>query len=308
LSNGLNNSVSITTSMVDVADSQHRPRHFDQKRYRIPTAMTPLKSLYTFFVMFFISSVINAAPAAEYWSVWDQADQTNADTIDHQRWQDFLQKYLTTDQHGTNLVRYRAVAKDDKLILDQYIDELAGLDPRSYNRDVQMAYWLNLYNALTVQLILDNYPVDSIKDLGGFFKFGPWDDKIVEVAGMELTLNDIEHRILRPIWQDKRIHYGVNCASIGCPNLLQDAFTSEHLEQQLEQATKTFINQSKGLTFSDDVLQLSSIYDWYLVDFGSQNELLQHLSVYLEGEKQAKVREYKGKINYAYDWQLNEAL
>lgn len=100
--------------------------------------------------------------------------------------------------------------------LKRYIQQMASLDPRDYKKQEQFAYWVNLYNALTVQLVLDNYPTSSIKKLGkGFFSFGPWDDDIIRVAGKKLTLNDIEHRILRPIWRDKRIHYVVNCASLG---------------------------------------------------------------------------------------------
>lgn len=129
------------------------------------------------------------------------------------------------------LFRYAEVTKEDKTLLNDYLDQLSKLDPREFNRQEQYAYWVNLYNALTVKLILDNYPVASITKLGGLFSFGPWDEKVFTVAGQTLTLNDIEHRILRPIWKDPRTHYAVNCASLGCPNLQSQAFTAQNTEQ-----------------------------------------------------------------------------
>jgi hypothetical protein len=173
----------------------------------------------------------------------------------------------------------------------------------------QFAYWINLYNAGTVQLILDSYPVKSIRDIkpGGLFSSGPWDAKLFTVEGEALSLNDIEHRILRPIWKDPRIHYVVNCASFSCPNLQGAAFTAENLEALLDQSARSYVNSSRGVALSGNRLTLSSIYDWYGYDFGrNEAEVLAHLRRYAGPELASQLAAFKGRINYRYDWSLNE--
>ncbi len=145
-------------------------------------------------------------------------------------------------------------------------------------------------------------PLDSITQLGGLFSFGPWDDKVLTIAGQTLTLNDIEHRILRPIWLEPRTHYALNCASLGCPNLQPQAFTADNLDQLLDSAAQEFINSEKGAHMQDEKLVLSSIYDWYQVDFGSRQQLIQHLATY-----RADLSGFRGNIRYQYNWALNEA-
>lgn len=241
-----------------------------------------------------------AAPKSELWPYWQQSNQSSTATISHQKWQSFLDSYLVID--GDNaLVKYGSVSTKDKQELNLYIDSLSAIDPREYTLNEQYAYWVNLYNAVTVDLILDDYPVKSITKLGGLFSFGPWGDQAVNVTGKDLTLNDIEHRILRPIWNDPRTHYAVNCASLGCPNLQVKAFTSDNTEQLLEKAAKEFINSDKGALISGDSIQLSSIYDWFSDDFGSKQELVQHLAKY-----RPELSTLNGKFSYEYDWDLNE--
>ena len=170
-------------------------------------------------------------------------------------------------------------------------------------------YWINLYNAGTVQLIVDRYPVKSIRNikLGGLFSSGPWDAKLYTVEGEALSLNDIEHRILRPIWKDPRIHYVVNCASFSCPNLQGTAFTAENLETLLDQAARSYVNSSRGVALAGGRLTLSSIYDWYASDFGrNEAEVLAHLRQYAGPELNSQLAAYQGRINYTYDWALNE--
>ncbi|CAM2809340.1 DUF547 domain-containing protein [Vibrio rarus] len=241
-----------------------------------------------------------AAPKSELWPYWDKHTQSE-NSIDHRQWQALLDRYLITQGDNT-LFRYASVTSQDKQALNNYLSSLANIDPRQYTKAQQYAYWVNLYNSLTVKLILDNYPTKSITKLGGLFSFGPWDKEIIEVAGKPLTLNDIEHRILRPIWNDPRTHYAVNCASLGCPNLQSQAFTAQNTQQLLEHSAKAFINSDKGVKLSKGKLQLSYIYDWFAVDFAGKEQLLQHLSQYRDD-----VAAFKGKIIYDYNWQLNEA-
>lgn len=255
-----------------------------------------------------LSVNVHAAPTSELIDFWDESDEENTNTIDHSKWQTVLDAYLVSNHpSGINRFNYRAVSKADKSALESYINDLKNTDPREYNLAEQKAYWINLYNALTVNLILDNYPVKSITKLGGFFSFGPWDKEIITIEGETLTLNNIEHGILRPIWKDNRIHYAVNCASMGCPNLSATAFTAENTEALLDQSAKDYVNHTRGVKIEGDKMQVSSIYEWYKVDFGGTDaSLIEHLKLYAEPQLQEKLNSFSGKITDSYDWSLNQ--
>ena len=125
-------------------------------------------------------------------------------------------------------------------------------------------------------------------------------------GGREISLNDIEHRILRPIWKDPRIHYAVNCASLGCPNLSGTPFTAANKEELLDQAAADYVNHPRGVAFVKGRLRLSSIYDWYGVDFGSdETERLAHLQQYATRDLAEALMNYSGRIKYDYEWDLN---
>ena len=254
------------------------------------------------------AAALPAAPQAERWPRWEPHDPGSARSVDHSDWQVFLDRYLQADHpSGVNRVRYAQVDTADREALQAYIERLQQVPVAMLSRDEQIAYWLNLYNAVTVQLILDAYPVRSIRRLGGAFSPGPWDDPVVTVDGVELSLNDIEHRIIRPIWQDPRIHYVVNCASIGCPNLYPQAITADNWQQAFEESAFDYIRHPRGVRFDGSTLVLSSIYDWYVEDFdGSLDGVLEHLGGYLPAEQAARVRSHSGRVRYEYDWSLNE--
>lgn len=262
--------------------------------------------LLTFVVFLAYPYVVTAQPESELWPIWSPAASETAMQLDHRPWQRFLDQYLENSADGINRVRYQAVPALARQELRSYVDSLSAIDPRSLTRQQQFPYWVNLYNAATVLLILDNLPVKSITKLGeGFFSFGPWNDELLRINGVELTLNDIEHRILRPIWNDNRIHYVVNCASLGCPNLRKQALTAENTEGELEQAAIDYINHPRGLRFDDGELVLSKIFNWYQEDFGDNREaLLAHLSHYHRSLK-AQIKAHSGMIKYEYDWGLN---
>lgn len=252
---------------------------------------------------------VTAAPSAKLWSYWLAESAYSQISPDHQAWQQLLDAYLDA-QHSSGIYRfdYAAVSIEDQAKLDDYLEALSALDPRSLSRAQQKAYWINLYNALTVQTVLRVYPVESILDIGGsWFSRGPWNQKRLNIAGQDLSLNDIEHRILRPIWRDFRIHFAVNCASLGCPNLLPKAFTVDNTERLLKQAAEDYLQHPRGLRFSADKLRLSKIFDWYGDDFGrTQSQRLQTLARYLGPEKAQRLRAYNGDIDYHYDWALNQ--
>ena len=250
-----------------------------------------------------------AAPQAELWPRWEAHDPTSSTSVDHDDWGAFLDRYLVADHpSGVNRVRYASVSAGDRRLLQNYLKELQATRVSQLNRDEQLAFWINLYNAATVELILDNYPVDSIRDIGGgLMSKGPWDDPVLTVEGEELTLNDVEHRIIRPIWQDERIHYVVNCASIGCPNLYPEPITADNWDRVFEESAEAYTNHERGVHFSRNRLVLSSIYDWYVADFGnSLNGVVEHLGEYVDGETASRLRAHDGRTSYEYDWSLNE--
>lgn len=248
-------------------------------------------------------------------SVWDKSDATNTATIDHADWQAVLDTYLITDDPSrVHLFDYRALQANtaDRQQLNRYLGHLQELDPRQFARDVQMAFWINLYNALTVQVVVDAYPVESILQIhnGETPDTGPWKDIHATVAGVPLTLDNIEHDILRPIWQDNRIHYAVNCASLGCPNLASEAFTAANLERLLDQCAKEFVNDLRAVELLDEAFGVtSSLYFWYIEDFGnSEAGVLAHLQKYAEEDLAEQLKVFDGSLDHEYDWRLNEPV
>ena len=252
-----------------------------------------------------------AAPGADLWSHWQKHDPSSAVRVDHAPWREFLIKYLVTgNPDGIHRVRYGAVTGEDRMVLDGYVKSLEEVGVSGLNRREQMAYWINFYNALTVKVILDHYPVKSIRSVNispGFFNFGPWDAKLARVKGEAISLNDMEHRILRPVWNDNRVHYAVNCASLGCPNLQPEPFTSENLDHALDKAAVEFVNHPRGARLDGRRLVLSSIYDWFRVDFGGSEEgVLEHIRKYAAPSLSQAILSHRGRISYDYDWSLNE--
>ena len=251
------------------------------------------------------------APKAELWPRWQAHDAKSVAVIGHQAWDALLKRYIRPGPDAVNLFSYKAVTKIDKLKLDSYVAALKKTSIDKYNRQEQRAYWINLYNALTVKVVLDHYPVKSIRDIDispGFLAKGPWDKKLITVEGEPLSLNDIEHRILRPIWQDNRIHYAVNCASIGCPNLQSKAYTGANAEGLLALGAQQYINSPRGVSVKDGSVTISKIFNWYQPDFGeTEKGVLSHLTKYAAPALQKKLKGVEEVSGFAYDWRLNEA-
>lgn len=269
----------------------------------------PFQPLTQFLLAIFLVISFVRAVKADTTQFWNRSDESNPASINHHLWQKILDQYLQADHpSGVNRFRYSQVRDDDKKALKIYLIQLQEIDPEAYRRSEQMAYWINLYNALTIDLILDNYPVKSIKKVGtGLFSSGPWDDDIARIAGKKLTLNDIEHKILRPLWKDPRIHFAVNCASYGCPNLSAKAYTAINIDTLLNKGASDYVNHPRGVRFEDGNLTVSSIFHWYLEDFGGSDQtLIVHLRQYAEPGLRQQLDQYQGAVDHEYDWSLNE--
>jgi hypothetical protein len=251
------------------------------------------------------------APSANLWPRWEKNAPNSRESINHSLWGNLLSRHVRKSNRGVNLVDYRGFSAADRTMLADYIAILTGVSISQFNRDQQLAYWINLYNALTVQVVLDHYPVDSIRDINispGLFTIGPWDKTLISIEGEDLTLNDIEHRILRPIWRDPRIHYAVNCASIGCPDLRDRAYPATGIDKLLDQAATAYVNDPRGVSVVDGKVSVSKIYDWFIEDFGGSEEtVLRHLQQYAAPELAARLEAIGKLSDVHYDWSINLA-
>jgi hypothetical protein len=219
-------------------------------------------------------------------------DPVLAGQPDHSRWNALLQKYVTV----AGEVNYKGF-RTEKAKLQTYLDELASHPVEAgWPTEEKLAYWINAYNAFTIKLIVDNYPVRSITDL---HQGKPWDVKWIKLGNKTYSLNQIENEIIRPQFKEPRIHFAVNCAAKSCPPLLNEAYTADKLDGQLEKQSKAFINNSAYNRIQAKSVQVSKIFEWYADDFG---QLIAFLNKYSETRIQSNA-----KVGFEeYDWALNE--
>lgn len=253
----------------------------------------------------------DSAPEAELWPRWQAHSPGVIAAIDHGAWDHFLARYAGRGTDGIVRLAYGRVTAEDRRKLDAYIGGLAATAIDGFDRPEQEAFWINLYNALTVRTVLDRYPVRSIRDIDtspGLFQDGPWGEILVLVEGEKLSLDDIEHRILRPIWHDPRLHYALNCAALGCPDLQLRAFTAAGMAAQLDEAARAYVNHPRGARIEDGDLVVSSVYVWYEKDFGnSEAAVIAHLRRY-GNDPLRRALEGRAEIDGDdYDWALNDA-
>lgn len=238
-------------------------------------------------------------------------DPTATMTVDHGVWDKLLTKYVVSSPDGINRFAYRRVTATDKSALKAYLASLQGVRVSALDANEQRAFWINLYNALTIDVVLDRYPVATIRDIStspGLFSIGPWGKALVAVEGKKLSLDHIEHDILRKSWRDARVHYAVNCASISCPNLMGKAFTGAKLEQMLDDGARDYVNHPRGVRVDGGKARLSRIYSWYRKDFGRNDaEVLQHIAAYAKSALKKQLSGIDRIDGYDYDWSLNEA-
>ncbi len=234
--------------------------------------------------------------------------------VDHGAWTSLLQTYVRPAEAGLNRVDYAGFKSGRHGELKAYISALEKADVPTLGWAEQFAYWANLYNAKTIDIVLDKYPVKSIKEItlgGGLFASltgGPWKAKVVKVNGIDLSLDDIEHGILRGIFKDPRVHYAVNCASIGCPNLGREAFVGAKLEAQLDSAARSYVNAPRGISVAAGSVTASSIYSWFQADFGgSSASVLEHVRRYADPGLKQKLAGVTAITDFTYDWSLNDA-
>ncbi|MGG5890353.1 DUF547 domain-containing protein [Falsiroseomonas sp. HC035] len=230
-----------------------------------------------------------------------------------------LARHVVPHPDGVNRVRYAAwkAAPADFAALQAWIGEAAARRPSSMPRDESFAFWANLYNALTLKVVLEAYPVRSIRDIrstGVPFDpkgwFGPWRTRLVTVEGRRLSLDDIEHEVMRPTFRDPLVHYAVNCASIGCPSLPPRGWRVATLAADLATAAAAYVNHPRGATvLPDGSLRVASLYTWFREDFGgTEAGVVAHLRRHAAPALAARLRPESRIAEDAYDWGLNDAV
>ena len=234
---------------------------------------------------------------------------SHAQTDLHAPWDAVLSEYLVEVEDGVNRFDYAGLraAPADRAALSAYIESLEAYPVSSLPDAERFAFWANLYNAVTVRLIVDEAPENSIRQIRPRpWSIGPWGVKRVEVEGRDLSLDDIEHAILRVEFEAPLVHYAVNCASIGCPDLMGRAWRGETLEADLEDGARAYINHPRGVTATEDGLAVSRIYKWFEEDFGGSEEgVIAHLLIYADPDLAQTINSNPQIESYVYDWSLN---
>jgi len=279
-----------------------------------------------FAIVFFMSGLLSACgsvtavtdfvlPQDQGWERWAAYETGSQIHVNHQSWENFLSTYRRVSPEAGIQIAYRDVTSEDRQALNRYVDALGETPVSTLNRQEQFAFWVNLYNALTVKLVLDHYPVESIREIEFGRSFvpsflvgdGPWGQELVTVEAIPLSLDNIEQRILRPLFHEPRVHYVLNRAAVGSPDLMLTPLDPTHMEDQLNAAAARFVNSERGVQVDGNRAGVSSIYTWFREDFGgSQDAVLIHLRNYADPELRAALSGVSRVRDQGFDWSLND--
>ncbi|CAM3628644.1 putative Ser/Thr protein kinase [Legionella oakridgensis] len=278
-----------------------------KKQSRSLTMITK-KSLFLLLMLLF-TGLANASFYKNLWPKWEVNNPSSSKVINHQLWQTFLSRRVITNEENINLVDYNHMTQIDLNLLKDYLKSMSEINIDNYNRNEQLAYWINVYNALTVQIVANYYPITSIQEINispGLFSVGPWGANLITIKNTPLTLDDINNRIIRAIWNDPRTHYALNNATIGAPNISRKAYQGNKLEEQLNQAASTYINSLRGVHVVEGNLITSKIYEWYEEDFGgTKQDVVFHLLIFANEPLQSQLKHINSIDGYIYNWHIN---
>ncbi len=240
-------------------------------------------------------------------SALDNLAPNGSGVFNHSDFDAILKSAVRPDAEGYNRVDYKALKSGGAL--QSYLGALQAAQPSAMSKPEAKAYWINLYNAKTLDVVLERYPVSSIKKInlggGGLFGSGPWSAKVMTVEGQEISLDDIEHRILRPVFKDPMVHYALNCASYSCPNLATRAFTAKNASSLMRESAVAYVNHPRGVKVENGSITASKIYSWYASDFGGKGKLKPHWMQFAKAAKAEQISAADG-ISFDYDWRLND--
>lgn len=262
-----------------------------------------------FLLIFFVLDA-HAAPKAELIKFWNDNEPLSTMQVDHNPWQEILTAYVD-DQHasGINRFDYSAVTASDARKLKEYLAAIQKIEPRQLNPNEAKAYWINMFNAVLVDKVVDTYQSGSRRAirriLNGGIRSSGWGKEVAEVVMQSISLNDIEHGILRPIWNDHRIHFALSANTVSGANIQKTAFSGNNIEELLEKARVEFFQHPRSVRVNGNRMILNSIFEWYASDFASNKRaLLAYISENVSEDKRQAIRGLT-KIRYDYSWNLN---
>jgi hypothetical protein len=260
-----------------------------------------------------LSSQAGFSYASEYqkrlWLKWSKYSPLSEKTISHESFKVFLARYLKPQADGINLIDYYKVSTVDRKILKEYLKSLSNIKIEQYNRDEQLAYWLNFYNALVINLILEHLPINNMREItlsSPLLARGPWQANIVTIAETKLSLYDIKNRIVRPIWNDPRVLYALFDGTVASPSLFEKPFSKGSLDTDLNTITRRYVNSLRGVQIQDKEITVSSLYDWFEEDFGGRKQdVIWHITQYANPRLKAQLEKANTINNYVYNWHIN---
>lgn len=262
-----------------------------------------------FVYLTFFTHIAFSAMANTIHPTWLKHNPSSAAVISHSAWQNFLSQHVIRNQEGIHLIDYPNLNQNDLHTLKKYLKHMSTIDISRYNRQEQLAFWINLYNAVTVLTVAEHYPITSIQDIHlspGLFSTGPWDKPMITVKGIPLSLHDIQQGIIRPIWRDARTHYALNNATMGAANIQPFAFQGDQINEQLNAAAFKYINSLRGAHVIEGKLIVSKLYAWFLDDFGgNEQSLIAHLLPFANPRLSHQLKQIKTVNMYVYNWHLN---
>lgn len=291
-------------------DAQKTVQTVELSADRVPTmsAITPRSSVATTEVTQYVQSSYGSGTK-------DVKKDISMTVSPHADWTAILRQYVSAaDNVGLTHFDYAGLkaSSEDTQKLRDYLKSLSATNTDTLSRDEAIAFYANFYNALTIDLIIQNYPLDSIRKaktyngakVSGFS--GPWKKVKTAINGQSISLDDIEHKILRVKYPSPYVHYMVNCASVGCPNLLNEAWEAGTYESRRKQAAADYINSPRGVVVTPKGLKVSSIYKWFDEDFGGSKEtVLKHIRQYADADLAAAIDGGAKIVDYDYDWSVN---
>lgn len=246
-------------------------------------------ALFALLFALLVSFVVSPLPESAY----------TGSPVSHEVFDGLLKKHV--DSKGN--VDYKGFIQDSSLF-NAYLDMLSTNPPdaKTWTKNAQKAYWINVYNAFTLKIVMNHYPVKSIKDIKNGLPFinSTWDIKFIKIGTVKYDLNNIEHSILRPRFKDSRVHFAINCASYSCPKLRNEAYIAEQLDAQLDAQARDFLADNTKNIIKTNEIRLSEIFKWYASDFPT--DLIGYLNKYAPTRISSKAK--KSYMNY--NWNLNE--
>jgi len=229
--------------------------------------------------------------------------EAGTEPISHELWNELLIEHVDT----SGWVNYQGLKEDPKIFLD-YLALLSSNRPNEvhWSGKERLAYWINLYNAFTLKLIIDHYPLESIKEIGSRIQIpfinSPWDIEGIDFGDEKISLNYVEHQILRKFFNEPRIHFAINCASVSCPALRNEAYVAFKIDEQLTDQAHRFLNDPSKNVITPERLRLSKIFQWFSEDFNDPQTLYENLSLW----SGIPINDYATSQFIDYDWSLNE--